>query len=123
MLEADNRGEPVVVARSGGSLYAFEGWCTHEECPLAEGTLTDQQLECYCHGAVFNIRTGEALVGPAVAPLERDCLLRYCTLLRERLGGSLLRLALFGSAARGDMWDAGSPMHSDIDLLVVTAEA
>jgi 3-phenylpropionate/trans-cinnamate dioxygenase ferredoxin subunit len=70
MLEADNRGEPVVVARSGGSLYAFEGWCTHEECPLAEGTLTDQQLECYCHGAVFNIRTGEALVGPAVASLE-----------------------------------------------------
>jgi hypothetical protein len=44
-------------------------------------------------------------------------------LLRERLGGSLLRLVLFGSAARGDMWDAGSPMHSDIDLLVVTAEA
>jgi 3-phenylpropionate/trans-cinnamate dioxygenase ferredoxin subunit len=70
MLEADNRGEPVVVARSGGCLYAFEGWCTHEECPLVEGTLTDQQLECYCHGAVFNIRTGEALVGPAVASLE-----------------------------------------------------
>ena len=36
--------------------------------------------------------------------------------------GSLLRLVL-GSAARGDMWDAGWPMHSDIDLLVVTAEA
>lgn len=58
-----------------------------------------------------------------LSPLERDCLLRYCALLRERLGGSLLRLVLFGSAARGDMWDAGSPMHSDIDLLVVTAEA
>jgi nitrite reductase/ring-hydroxylating ferredoxin subunit len=42
----------------------------HEECPLGRGTLTDQQLECYCHGAVFNIRTGEALVGPAVASLE-----------------------------------------------------
>ena len=58
-----------------------------------------------------------------LAPLERDCLLRYCALLRERLGGSLVRLVLFGSAARGDMWEAGSPMHSDIDLLVVTAEA
>ena len=42
-----------------------------------------------------------------LSPLERDCLLRYCALLRERLGGSLLRLVLFGSAARGDMWDAG----------------
>jgi predicted nucleotidyltransferase len=57
-----------------------------------------------------------------LSSLERECLLRYCALLRERLGGSLLRLVLFGSAARGDMWDAGSPMHSDIDLLVVTAE-
>jgi predicted nucleotidyltransferase len=57
-----------------------------------------------------------------LSTLERECLLRYCTLLRERLGGSLLRLVLFGSAARGDMWDA-APMHSDIDLLVVTAEA
>ena len=55
-----------------------------------------------------------------LSPLERDCLLRYCALLRDRLGGSLLRLVLFGSAARGDMWDAGSPMHSDIDLLVLT---
>lgn len=58
-----------------------------------------------------------------LSPPERDCLLRYCALLRERLAGSLLRLVPFGSAARGDMWDAGSPMHSDIDLLVVTAEA
>jgi predicted nucleotidyltransferase len=57
-----------------------------------------------------------------LSSLERECLLRYCALLRERLGGSLLRLVLFGSAARGDMWDAGSQMHSDIDLLVVTAE-
>jgi predicted nucleotidyltransferase len=58
-----------------------------------------------------------------LSPLERDCLLRYCALLRERLGGSLQRLVLFGSAARGDMWGADSPMHSDIDLLVVNSEA
>jgi predicted nucleotidyltransferase len=55
-------------------------------------------------------------------PVERECLLRYCALLRDRLGDGLVRLVLFGSAARGDMWDAGSPMHSDIDLLVVTRE-
>jgi 3-phenylpropionate/trans-cinnamate dioxygenase ferredoxin component len=70
MLEFDDRGEPVVVARVDGKLYAFQGWCTHEECPLSEGILTDRQLECYCHGAIFDIRTGEALVGPAVESLE-----------------------------------------------------
>jgi predicted nucleotidyltransferase len=29
-------------------------------------------------------------------------------------------MEMFGSAARGDMWPAHSPMHSDIDLLVIT---
>jgi 3-phenylpropionate/trans-cinnamate dioxygenase ferredoxin subunit len=69
-MEHDHRGEPVCVARTSAGLFAFEGWCTHEECPLSEGTLTDNQVECYCHGAVFNMRTGEALVGPAVASIE-----------------------------------------------------
>jgi 3-phenylpropionate/trans-cinnamate dioxygenase ferredoxin component len=69
MKEFDDRGEPVVVARTEAGLFAFEGYCTHEECPLAEGLLTDREVECYCHGAVFDMRTGEALVGPAVASL------------------------------------------------------
>ena len=45
---------------------------------------------------------------------------RYCALLRERLGERLVEIRLVGSAGRGDMWPAHSPMHSDIDLLVVT---
>jgi predicted nucleotidyltransferase len=54
---------------------------------------------------------------------ERACLARYCALLAERLGDRLVAVRMFGSAARGDMWGAGSPMHSDVDLLVVTREA
>jgi predicted nucleotidyltransferase len=54
---------------------------------------------------------------------ERDCLERFCRLLAERLGPRLVDVRLFGSAARGDMWGAASPMHSDVDLLVVTTEA
>lgn len=53
---------------------------------------------------------------------ERDCLRRYLALLREALGDELSRVVLFGSAARGDMWHEGSPMRSDIDLLVVTRQ-
>ena len=51
---------------------------------------------------------------------ERDCLERYCALLRSRLGDELVAIRMFGSAARGDMWPAHSPMHSDVDLLVIT---
>jgi predicted nucleotidyltransferase len=52
--------------------------------------------------------------------VERNCLRRYCELLSERLGDELVRVTMFGSAARGDMWPEDSPMHSDIDLLVLT---
>jgi len=55
-------------------------------------------------------------------PSESDCLDRYCALLRERLGAQLVEVRLFGSAARGDMWAAHSPMNSDIDVLVVTSD-
>ena len=70
LTHVDLRGEPVVIARRGGELFAFEGYCTHEECPLWEGEFVDHQIECYCHGSYFDIRSGEALVGPAVASLE-----------------------------------------------------
>jgi predicted nucleotidyltransferase len=59
----------------------------------------------------------------ALTDKERACLDRYCALLRERLGDELVEVRMFGSAARGDMWAANSPMNSDIDLLVVTTEA
>jgi predicted nucleotidyltransferase len=50
---------------------------------------------------------------------ERDCLDRYCARLAAQMP-DLVRVRMFGSAARGDMWPAHSPMHSDIDLLVIT---
>jgi predicted nucleotidyltransferase len=63
---------------------------------------------------------GEEAAMQFVADSERDCLRRYCELLRDRLGGRLVEVRIFGSAARGDMWPPHSPMHSDIDLLVLT---
>jgi ribosomal protein S18 acetylase RimI-like enzyme len=56
----------------------------------------------------------------ALNAAERACLARYLVLLSERLGDQLVSVRLFGSAARGDMWPARSPMHSDVDLLVLT---
>ena len=59
----------------------------------------------------------------ALTDAERDCLQRYTARLAARLGDRLVEIRMFGSAARGDMWGAHSPMHSDVDLLVVTREA
>jgi len=51
---------------------------------------------------------------------ERDCVLQYLSLLIDQMAETLQEVWLFGSAARGDMWPDWSPMHSDIDLLLLT---
>ena len=57
---------------------------------------------------------------PHLSELERDCLGRYLSVLRESLGDELVAVWLFGSAARGDACWRGMPIRSDVDLLVVT---
>ncbi|HVN87612.1 MAG TPA: nucleotidyltransferase domain-containing protein [Candidatus Binatia bacterium] len=64
-----------------------------------------------------------AAAAPYLSNVERSCVERYVALVAERLGSNLLDVWLFGSAARGDMWGAHMPMHSDIDVLVLTADA
>jgi 3-phenylpropionate/trans-cinnamate dioxygenase ferredoxin subunit len=66
MVVVGDADDPVAVARAGGRLYACDDTCTHEECPLSDGMLTDGEIECPCHGSVFDLRTGEALTGPAL---------------------------------------------------------
>lgn len=63
-------GLEIALARlDDGSWVAFDNSCTHEECPLSEADLDGEQITCYCHGSVFNVRTGEVLEGPAEEPL------------------------------------------------------
>jgi predicted nucleotidyltransferase len=50
---------------------------------------------------------------------ERACLGRFVAFARERLGERLVLAVPFGSAARGEMWPAGFPIHSDFDVLLV----
>jgi predicted nucleotidyltransferase len=58
---------------------------------------------------------------PVLSDVERSCLVRYVTLLVERLGEQLEEVILFGSVARGESWPRGMPIRSDLDLLVVSA--
>jgi predicted nucleotidyltransferase len=53
---------------------------------------------------------------------EQSALDEYVTLLVDRLDDALEAVWLYGSAARGDMWLRDSPMHSDIDIVVVTSQ-
>ena len=50
-------------------LFAVDGWCTHDECPLGDGWLEGHALRCACHGALFDLTTGAVIDGPADDPL------------------------------------------------------
>ncbi len=59
----------VAHAEDGG-WYAIDDTCTHEDCSLSEGDLSDHLVECPCHGSRFDVRTGDVLNLPAVLPLQ-----------------------------------------------------
>ena len=63
-------GTRIAVANVDGVFYAFDDTCTHEQCSLAEGDIEGTKVICACHGAEFDVRTGEVLAPPAKAPLR-----------------------------------------------------
>jgi nitrite reductase/ring-hydroxylating ferredoxin subunit len=65
------RGARIAIANVGGTYYAFDDACTHEECSLAEeGELAGTTLTCTCHGSEFDVRTGNVLAPPATVPVK-----------------------------------------------------
>jgi 3-phenylpropionate/trans-cinnamate dioxygenase ferredoxin subunit len=60
----------VCVARIGEEVFAVADICTHSDASLSEGDVNNYKIECWLHGAEFDLRTGEAVTPPAVAPLE-----------------------------------------------------
>ena len=64
-------GVDIALARTEeGALAAFDQWCSHEECPLADGDLEGDRVLCYCHSSEFDIWTGAVLRPPATEPIR-----------------------------------------------------
>ena len=60
----------IAVCNVEGTLYAIDDVCTHDDAPLDQGYLEGCEIECPRHGARFDVRTGDAVVLPAVLPLD-----------------------------------------------------
>lgn len=60
----------VALFNVGGTFYALDDTCTHVGGPLGEGTLDGECVECPWHGARFNVKTGEFLVGPKCSDVK-----------------------------------------------------
>jgi len=59
---------PVMVTRVGGTIVALHDRCSHRGCPLSEGTIDGDTIQCPCHGSRFSLLDGHVRRGPATAP-------------------------------------------------------
>ena len=66
----DIEGEPVVIAHTSEGFFALEDRCSHADVALSEGDLDGCMLECWLHGAVFDVRTGVPATLPALVAVK-----------------------------------------------------
>lgn len=59
----------IAVSRRAGTVYATSNYCSHLDCLLSSGKVTEDGLLCSCHGSVFDYETGEPLSPPATRPI------------------------------------------------------
>lgn len=62
-------GAQLVLVRQGDEIHALGGECPHLGGPLWEGWLYRGGIVCPWHGSRFSLCDGEAIDGPATAPL------------------------------------------------------
>ena len=70
MLAGHVGEDAVLIARRGNELFAVSATCTHYGGPLSEGLMAGETVRCPWHHACFNLRTGEAVAAPALAPVS-----------------------------------------------------
>ncbi len=67
LAQRTNNG--LLIHLADDRFVAYDATCTHAGCPVDYNTQT-QQLECHCHGAVFDPAHGATVLqGPATQPL------------------------------------------------------
>ncbi len=59
----------AIVRTSTGEVKAINDKCSHGEISLSEGFVDDSTIECWAHGAKFDLNTGNPLSLPAYEPV------------------------------------------------------
>jgi nitrite reductase/ring-hydroxylating ferredoxin subunit/uncharacterized membrane protein len=68
MKAVDVDGAAIVIARTGGRVYALADTCVHRKGSLADGELVGECVKCPLHGSTFQLADGSVEEGPATYP-------------------------------------------------------
>ena len=62
----------IGVVNCGGTLFAIEDRCSHDNGLLFEGEIDTEKcvVECPRHGSLFDLKSGKPLNLPAYVPVE-----------------------------------------------------
>lgn len=60
-------GAAVVTQPTSGTFNAFSSTCTHQGCTVAD--VSNNSINCRCHGSSFDASTGAVTAGPARSAL------------------------------------------------------
>jgi 3-phenylpropionate/trans-cinnamate dioxygenase ferredoxin subunit len=59
----------AIVRTPSGVVKALDDKCSHGEISLSEGFVDEETIECWAHGAKFELATGKPLSLPAYEPV------------------------------------------------------
>lgn len=62
-------GRPIVIFNLAGKMFAIGDVCTHDNGPVGDGEIEENEIICPRHGGRFDIRTGKATSLPAVVDI------------------------------------------------------
>lgn len=62
-------GKPIVIFNLAGKLFAIGDVCSHDNGPLGDGEIEENEIICPRHGARFDFRTGKVTSLPAVVDI------------------------------------------------------
>ena len=59
----------AIIRAPNGEVKALDDKCSHGEISLSEGFVDNETIECWAHGAKFDLNTGKPLSLPAYEPV------------------------------------------------------
>jgi Fe-S cluster assembly ATP-binding protein len=123
-VKIEKDGRSICVARVGDQVFAIDDTCSHSDASLSEGDITDFKIECWLHGAEFDLRTGEALTPPAVAPIKVYSVIvdGDSVTVEALLGNSMSTLEIRGLKVSVDTENGAVEILKGVDLTIKSGE-